>query len=326
MAARRRYAGSGLVISLLSFAIFFGAWYARQNIFDWARLYRYQPAAAISQLADKTTMTESTRRLFYVYHPVLGERTEFADECPSRGEQTIVLGCYVGGKQIYVFQVSDQRLKGVQEVTAAHETLHAAYARLSADTRQRIDGLTASALAASKDQRLISTIENYRQQDPSVVPNELHSILGTEVQDLPSELESYYRQYFTNRKQIVALSASYEQEFTRRRASIAASDQRLAALKPIIEANQAKISTETNELAERRQTLQQIQRSGDIEKYNAAVPGYNEQVRSYNALVVATQKLIDEYNQLVHDRNAVAVEEQDLFRALEGRPTTIEAQ
>ncbi len=38
----------------------------------------------------------------------------------------------------------------------------------------------------------------------------MHSVLGTEVANLPPALENYYKQYFTNRQAIVNYANQYE--------------------------------------------------------------------------------------------------------------------
>jgi hypothetical protein len=171
-------------------------------------------------------MTPGARRLFYVYRPVLEDKGSFNQHC-SNSEQTIVLGCYIEHQGIYLYNISDQRLNGVIEVTAAHEMLHGAYDRLSDKERQRIDGLTAGVAASLTDERIKSTVENYRKKDPSVVPNELHSILATEVRNLPPDLEAYYGRYFTNRKAIVDLADQYKQAFTEREDHVKSIDAQL---------------------------------------------------------------------------------------------------
>src|SRR6185295_11567695 len=102
-------------------------------------------------------MTPDTRRLFYVYHPVLEDKQAFNSHCTD-SEKTIVLGCYISRTGIYLYDVTDSRLNGVEQVTAAHETLHAAYERLSSSERKRVDGLTAQAFAQVTDQRIKDTI------------------------------------------------------------------------------------------------------------------------------------------------------------------------
>jgi hypothetical protein len=38
--------------------------------------------------------------------------------------------------------------------------------------------------------------------------DEAHSLLGTEYEDLPTELEQYYSQYFSDRSKVVAAEAA----------------------------------------------------------------------------------------------------------------------
>ena len=56
-----------------------------------------------------------------------------------------MLGCYILNKGIYVYDITDDRLAGVRQVTTAHEMLHAAYDRLSVKERAQVDAMTAAA-------------------------------------------------------------------------------------------------------------------------------------------------------------------------------------
>ena len=118
----------GLAIGLLVATAL--AWFMRQDIYDWYRLRGYQAPSQVAKLATETTMNSDSRRLFYVYRPQLNDRVAFNQNC-THDEQTIVLGCYVSNVGIYLFDIHDPRLEGVEQVTAAHELLHAAYDRLN---------------------------------------------------------------------------------------------------------------------------------------------------------------------------------------------------
>ncbi|CAN5408810.1 hypothetical protein BH10PAT3_BH10PAT3_3300 [soil metagenome] len=296
-----------------------GFW-QRLAIFDLFRLHGYQPPVSVSQLATDTTMEESTRRLFYVYHPAIEDKSKFNDACRGN-EQTIVLGCYVSGLGIYLLDVSDSRLNGVEQVTAAHETLHAAYARLSSSERKKINAMTATAFSSLTDQRVKDTIELYRKQDASVIPNELHSILGTEVRNLPEDLETYYRQYFKDRSQVVGYSEQYEQAFTDRKNQILAFDTQLSALKEQIDQLQVLLERSATSLSQEREKLDSERSSGNLNAYNDGVGPYNSHVVSYNRQVDQLSALVAQYNDIVPKRNAVALEEQDLVQAIDSRRT-----
>lgn len=293
-------------------------WFQRFEVYDWWRLRNYTPPAAVQQLATDTTMNGRTQKMFFAYHPSLEDQGQFNLHCGDN-ERTIVLGCYVLNRGIYLYNVKDDRLKGVLQVTAAHETLHAAYDRLSIKERTRVDALTAQAYAGISDERLRSTIEAYRSKDPSIVPNELHSILATEVRNLPAPLEEYYKRYFINRGAIVAFSEQYENEFTGRKQQVIAYDQQLKDLKAQIEALESNRENELVRINAETNRLQALRRGGDIEAYNAGVPNYQALVRAYNAAIRQEQSLINQYNEIVKIRNALAVEENQLIKAIDSR-------
>lgn len=293
-------------------------------VFDTWRLHGYQAPAEIAQLADKTTMTSDARRLFYVYHPQLNDKATFNANC-SGSEQTIVLGCYVKHQGIYLYEVSDERLKGVIEVTAAHEMLHAQYDRLSSRERSRIDNLTEQVAGTITDERLKQIIENYRQKDPSVVPNELHSILATEVRTLPEELESYYARYFSNRGTIVDMADTYKNAFADRENEVISIDSQLSKLKSEIESLNSSLGGQQEALKSQYDKLQQLKQSGSTQEYNDGVPAYNQAVNAFNAAVRQQRSLVNQYNELVEKRNSLATEENELIKAIDSRET-IEAQ
>lgn len=301
------------------------AWSYRQDIFDWSRLRTFKPSASIVQLADKTTMNASGRRLFYVYHPSLEPKQSFNQHC-SESEQTIVLGCYVSRKGIFIYDVTDERLTGIEEVTAAHEMLHAAYERLKPQEKQRINSLLKTTFDVLKDERIQATIEQYRLKDPTVVPNELHSIMGTEVSELPEELETYYSRYFTNRSQVVALSRQYERAFDDRRDKVAKHDAKLRELKTEIDASEKVLSSQSQDLASEKTQMEALLAADKIVEYNAMVPVYNREVAAYNSGVAKAKSLIEEYNALVKERNNLVLEENELIKAIDSRPATINSR
>lgn len=311
-----------VVISWFLLLAFIGiawvVWSQRYWINDTARLRNYSPPAAIVQLATDTTMRPGTRRMFYATHPQLQPKGEFT-QCHI-GEKTIILGCYTGQRYIYLYDVPDERLAGVEQVTAAHEVLHAAYERLSAGEKTRVDAMLDAAYAAVTNDRIRSNIAAYKEAGADV-SNELHSILGTEVKSLPAELESYYSQYFSNRQAIVSYMEQYEQEFTGRQDQVNAYDAQLDELKAQINALDDSLAQRSKQINADFQRLQQLKNSRDTATYNAGVPGYNASVAAYNADVRKEQGLVGQYNTIVEKRNALVVEEGQLLDALDSRQT-----
>lgn len=252
----------------------------RQQILDYLALRNYTPSQRVVQLADETTMTGDTRRVFYINHPELNNKTAFRQNCPST-EHSIVLGCYVENKGIYLLDVTDHRLSGVIQVTAAHEVLHAEYDRLSRAERQNVDKMTADYFSQVSNERVKRTIEQYRSKDPSIVPGELHSILGTEIRNLSPELEAYYSKYFDDRSKIVGYSENYEKTFVDLSAQVEDYDRQLQSLKETIESNRVEIEGQSGEIERQKSQLDNLLSSGQTEQYNASVPAFNSEVGSY---------------------------------------------
>ncbi|HSX15322.1 MAG TPA: hypothetical protein VLF40_00890 [Candidatus Saccharimonadales bacterium] len=289
----------------------------RQAAVDWWHLRGYTAPANVVQLATDDTMTGQARHLFYVNHPDVTTGKAFTSNCPAGREKTVVLGCYLGNDHgIYVYAVDDQRLNGVEQVTAAHEMLHAAYRRLSGSERKRVDAMLLDYYQHDlADQRIKDTIEAYKTSEPDDVVNEMHSIFGTEVAGLPAGLEQYYAQYFTDRSKVTGYTASYQGEFTTRKDQVAAFDTQLKAMKQEIAANEASLKQQKAALDARRAQLD-AERSAGAPGYYADAVAFNKAVDAYNSQVAQNKNLIDQYNDIVDQRNAVVLEEQELSQEL----------
>jgi len=290
-----------------------------QAIADWFRLYSYQPPAAVVALADQTTMTPEARHLFYINKPSIDEKTAFRSRCPDYGEKTIVLGCYQGGQRgIHVLTVTDARLNGVEQVTAAHEMLHAAYDRLSGTEKTEVNRLLQDyADNQLKDERIKKVLQGYTQTEPGQELNEMHSIFGTEITSLPTPLENYYTRYFSNRTVVAQYAARYQAAFSSRQEQIAQYDRELKASNARIQANLKQLESQQVVIEHEDKRLDGLRASGDYDAYNAGVAAYNQQIESYNALLAATRADIEAYNKKVDVRNALANETAQLTQAID---------
>lgn len=312
-----------LLIFLVSLLVLIGVvGYNRQRVWDWWRLRSYTPPPVVAQLATDDTMTPYARRVFYVNNPQIDDKATFVPSCPSGTEQTVVLGCYHSYQDgIYLLQVSDPRLQGIEQVTAAHETLHAIYDRLSSSKRKQVDGwLTDFYQHGLHNQIILDQINSYKQSEPHDMVNEMHSIFGSEVTTLSPQLETYYQQYFTNRAAVAKQYNNYEAAFTDRQNQIKQYDAQLTALKSQIDAAQADLKTRGAALAAEQAQLNNDRSSGQIVAYNSGVPNFNASANAYNAEVAAQSELIDRYNQLVQTRNAIALESQQLTSEITSQP------
>lgn len=309
----------GGIVTLAVLALLIVGLLNLRAISDWWRLRDYSPPAAIAAIAAADTMTENAKHAFYVTHPeLINEGSAFRQACPSF-EQTIVLGCYHSGFEsaIYIYNVSDDRLDGVVEVTAAHEMLHAAYDRLKADERQRVERLLNDYYRNQlQNTRVLEAIESYKQTEPNDLSNEMHSIFGTEIGGLPSELETYYQRYFMDRSVVIGFADKYADEFASRQARIKQYQERLAVLKERINNQEQSLQRQQAEIEAERRRLNSLRSSGRFEEYNAAVPGFNAMVNEYNSGVARLRDDIAEYNELVAAHNALAAELSSLYESL----------
>jgi hypothetical protein len=202
-----------LFVSLLLFAFASWIFLNRQSVIDQVAVWQFRPSAEVAALSERTHMTDTGQFYFYASHPDIQDRTEFNNSCKNLSTQeTVVLGCY-SARRIYLFNVNDPNLDGIKEVTAAHEMLHAAYDRLEPNERKHIDALLDNVAKNVTDTGLQDLLKEYDKTEPGERLNELHSILGTQTANVGSELETYYKRYFSDRQQVVALAQKYESVF-----------------------------------------------------------------------------------------------------------------
>lgn len=314
-----------LGISAAVFAVSAWIFFNRQYVIDEIRLSRYSPSAQIQAIANATTMQGEGRRYFFASQPEINEATAFNKNCQDHGEKTIVLGCY-RYPNIYVKDITDKRLPGVEEVTSAHEMLHAAYDRLGSDERQEVDRLIRAELGKITDPRLIDLAKLYNTTEPGELVNEMHSIIGTEVKDIAPELERYYARYFADRQKVIALSQGYEKVF---------SD---------LKAQQSRLSAELDKLNEEiSRRSEQLNR--DIEQLNLDVAAFNKRANggefssrsefqeernrlaarqsALSAERAAINRLINRFNEIRQELAALNLQAESLNRSLDSTPQEV---
>jgi hypothetical protein len=302
-------------------------WLKHAEFFDWIATRGYQPSSTVEALVTDATMTPYAKRLFYANRPDVEGKDAFNKHCTDPSEQVAVLGCYTGDRRgIYLFDVTDARLDGIEQVTAAHEMLHQAYDRLSRSERSRINALLQDYNDNKATQALKDKIASYKDSEPEALQNEMHSIFGTEASDLPAELEDYYKQYFADRQKVLAFHRQYQSEFDQRHAQIEAYDKQLATMKTEIQTRKSNLKSSEAELKERRAQMDQYLAANQIDTYNAAVPGFNSLVVSYRNELQKTNALVDEFNHILGERNALAVQERQLEQAIDSHVTPATGQ
>ena len=275
------------------------------------------PTDAAVQVADRTAMSTRARLVFYGARPVVDAGTLFSSHCPKSEGSFLILGCYNRRTgDIYVLAVTRPELAGVVDVTAAHEMLHAAYERLGDRERADVDAMTAAYFATATDQHLLDQMAAYDKAEPLEHDNELHSLLGTEIAQLPPALEAYYAKYFSNRQAVVGAYASYVAVFDGIRRQRDALDAQLTELKHTLDDLEGQIGGAHATAQSLGAQIDSLRAQGRIAESNTLVGPQNAAVNQGRALIAQYNALVAQYNDLVHQYNALTVSGNDLLNAL----------
>ena len=312
---------TGFVVLVIVIAVAIGTLLFRQRISDQVKYWAYEPSSAIAAIAERSGMSDEGTFYFYVTHPRLEAAEQFNSDCRKNESVSPVLGCYVGGADtIHIYDITNEELDGIKEVTAAHEMLHAVWARFSEQTRHELESLLRATYERVKTPALEKRMAHYGESGEDVVTSELYAILPTEVSDIGTELEAHYRTYFSDRQKVVALYASYSAAF---------------------EGLEAELQTLSTELEQQKQDIKRREASlkTDVAMMNQSVEAFNARATSgaftsreaFNqerAMIVVEQaalmarqqeigRLIDSYNQKVQRLNELGGKMNQLTRSID---------
>lgn len=268
----------------------------RDWIEDWWTGMGYEASSEMAEIRDKLYLTERGEFLFNASRPALNDSDEFNAYCRSDLDMEMaVLGCYTDGN-IYVYNITEDELSGIRELTTAHELLHAVWARMSeAKRRELVPSLT---LAFESNQEMLG--EEIDTYDESQKQEELYVRAGTEVKDLPVDLERHYAEIFRNQDLVVEYYDSYISVFRKMKAE-------MDGLKAEMGGIQEQIDTLSAEYENRL-----VQLNGRITSFNACAdtPGcFGNEGEFYlqrNDLLKAQEdlnRMYDEISRLVEEYN-----------------------
>ncbi|CAN5320635.1 hypothetical protein BH11ACT4_BH11ACT4_22890 [soil metagenome] len=213
----------------------------RERVIDQFAVWNFSPSTQLSEYASRAAMSDEGRFLFYASTPRIAAGTAFDDACATHQEGVGILGCYLpGDRTIHLFDVTDPRLDGLEEVVAAHEMLHAAWDRMTAADHDTLGPLLEAEVAKRQDDTaLADTLAFYAASEPGERLNELHSIIGTEYSGLSPALEAHFAQYFTDRGAVTALHETSNAVFVQQAKQVADLVAQLDALAGGIDADYA---------------------------------------------------------------------------------------
>lgn len=310
----------GLIIALVCIAAAVVLFWNRQYITDQLSVWQYQPSADIASIVERSGMEGAGEFYFYASHPSLLDAAKFNETCDRKEEATAILGCY-DGQYIYIYNVNTQKLDGIREVTAVHEMLHAAYARLDSSERQRVDGLIdAEYEKLENNKELAERLAFYDRTEPGERHNELHSIIGTEVSNLSTELEQYYEKYFDDRSKVVALYEKYASVFHDLQQRSEALSGQLMQLADEIEQETAGYNTEVSQF---NRDVENFNRRAENGEFGSEAAFNNERAQLIargEALELQRQGInakVTQYEELRAELAGIATESEALNRSID---------
>ena len=284
----------------------------RQWVYDWWKGLSYQPMGEMGRIMRDLELTDRGEFLFKAAQPTLSSQDEFNAKCRTvMDEEMAVLGCYVD-ENIYVYNIESAELDGIRELTTAHELLHVVWARMNEGERNELVRPLTQVFDSHQD-ILSSELDTY---DTSQKQEELFVRAGTEIANLPVELEKVYGEIFTDQDAIVGFYNKYIRVFKAMEAEMEELSQQMGTIQGEIDRLTVDYETRVgvldaeitsfNSCAEtagcfatewefysKRAVLVQEQEAleGVYNQINGLVDEYNGLVEKYNADVTRTEKL-----------------------------------
>ena len=292
-------------------------------IYDWYRGIIYQPSAEMATIRTKLKLTGQGEFIFNAAQPELNDAADFNENCRQDETEVAVLGCYTLGN-IYVYDIKDTRLDGIRELTAAHELLHAFWAKMDNGERERLQPILNQVY---KNNLIIlkDDIETYAESERL---EEIFVRAGTEIKELPVELEEIYARVFESQDAVVDFYDNYSAVFREMKTRLENLADELESLKSQIDekiheyevgvANLEKDIINFNSCAE---TVGCFQSNAEFYAQRNALIACES---ALNVLNDEVNVLIDNYNDKVNEYNSNALESRRLQNIINSKAETTE--
>ena len=230
-----------------------------------------------------------------------------------------MLGCYYR-QGIYIYDVTDERLAGTIEATAAHELLHAFHDRLSADEQRRIDALVNAYVVTLPDtDPNVAIVAGY---DAHQRVDEWHSRLGTSYSDLPHELEQHYAQLFLDRTRVLAFDSGSTAEFDDYTSRITQLESQIHTAYDELERRSADYDADIEKLNSDIEDFNARADDGDFDSQAQFNTEREDLLERQNALEQTRLSLnsdVDAYNSMLAELRTLDAERAELYAALDSR-------
>ena len=196
------------------------------------------PSADVVALADEAHLSAAGKALFYGTNPKILGAGAFAGQCGDGQAQRAlsagsIVGCFEqGSNSIVLYEPADPRLHGSVVTSAAHETLHAAWAQLTAAQQSELTPLLSAEVAS------IPTADPIHEQiagsvgtHPDHLPTEMFAYVGTQdwrTGGLAPQLEAAYARVISDRAALVAVYTGWNGMLDKMATDIQSASQALA--------------------------------------------------------------------------------------------------
>lgn len=305
----------GHLIIFLIFCSFGALWLFASSVntvMDWYRLKINTPSEEVESIADSLALTDQGRTLFYASNPRLVAREDTERVCRG-SEERKVGGCYIGlylpgttidlSSQIWILDYKDERLDNSEKRIAAHELLHAAYARLPRSEKNRINTLVSEEIYSAENEERLEYITSFYGDDEDTLINEAHSFIGTDELSLSDELEEHYGKYFSDRDVLLDINEEQSQIIDALENKAEELVARINEIREQVLENNAAIEQLNSEVIAIRSRLVELEQSGDFNSYNALIPYHNQ--------------LMDQLNRLASSNDSILAEDKELREEFE---------
>lgn len=284
------------------------ALFNREWLYDFYKGVSYAPSDEMVRIRSDLDLTQRGEFWFNAAQPKLSGAGEFNAHCrPEEKTEIAVLGCYTGG-EIFVYDIDTEELNGIRELTTAHELLHVSFERMNENEKNALKPFLQQVL--DDDQGALK--EELKVYDEAEKMEELYVRAGTEIKELPNELEEHYAEIFRDRSKVVNYYESYIGIFRQLEAE-------MASLKAEMEEIESSINAKIDEYERRVAEL-----NAEVESFNgcAAVEGCFVSEGEFNVKrseLLAKQAELDsfygEIDQLIEEYNVkVELYNKDVVR------------
>ena len=265
----------------------------------------YQPSSEMEQIRVDLDLTSRGALIFNASKPELMERAEFNQKCRERENETAILGCYTEDR-IYIYNIVDEELPGIRELATAHELLHAVYSRMSPEEKQRWGDLLTQVYADYREV-LGDEIDLYSDSEKQ---EELYVRAGTEIKDLPEELEKHFAGIFVDQDRIVDFYDGYITVFRKIKEKLEKLLEEIKALQPQIntettnyEAGVQELNAKIGEFNDCAKTLNCFTSTAVFNSKRAGLVAEQQRLKTVyegiNTLITKYNELVNEYNENV---------------------------